>query len=193
MDKGKRNFALLIGLQIGLAITDGIMTYIGTPDLAMEGNPLVANLGLGWGALFTANVVVISLMGLAIYYANVKYKRPVIAGKTFVEYFTILFYNRPGKFIWLLYKWPKNWRPCIAVAGYLFGIVMPVARSILIFEWVLYLTDSPFRVYYRKFKSAVPFNRVDVLVGVILYFCLFIYWLRREYRINQSTVWRTNV
>ncbi len=58
----KATFWILIALYLLLAFADGALTYINTPDLAMEGNPLVANLGLGWSALAIANIAVFALM-----------------------------------------------------------------------------------------------------------------------------------
>ena len=49
-----------VRLSIGNALIhlmDGLVTFVNTPDLAMEGNPLVSKLGYGWGALFTANLI----------------------------------------------------------------------------------------------------------------------------------------
>lgn len=38
---------------------DGLSTYLATPDLKMEMNPLVAYFGLGWSALIAAGIVVL--------------------------------------------------------------------------------------------------------------------------------------
>ena len=40
-----------VRLSIGNALIhlmDGLVTFVNTPDLAMEGNPLVSKLGYGW-------------------------------------------------------------------------------------------------------------------------------------------------
>ncbi len=47
----KLKFWILITIYVLLMLADGLLTFINTPDLSMEANPLVANLGLGWVAL----------------------------------------------------------------------------------------------------------------------------------------------
>ncbi|MBQ5885802.1 MAG: hypothetical protein IIW79_05270 [Clostridia bacterium] len=54
----KIKFWILIVVLVLLAFADGLLTFINTPDLSMEGNPLVASLGLGWEALAIANILV---------------------------------------------------------------------------------------------------------------------------------------
>ena len=70
----KARFWILIAIYLLLAFADGALTYINTPDLSLEGNPLVAKLGLGWGALAIANVAVFALFFTASYYSFFKYK-----------------------------------------------------------------------------------------------------------------------
>ena len=57
---GKKTRYRFIRLSIGnllIHLADGLVTYVNTPDLKREANPLVSRLGLGWGALFGANLI----------------------------------------------------------------------------------------------------------------------------------------
>lgn len=58
MKNEKTVFWFLILSQIVLALTDGALTYIATPDLSYEANPLVTHLGLGWGPLFICHGII---------------------------------------------------------------------------------------------------------------------------------------
>jgi hypothetical protein len=58
----KLKFWSLIIILILLVFADGLLTFFNTPDLSMEGNPLVAKLGLGWGALAVANIIVFAFV-----------------------------------------------------------------------------------------------------------------------------------
>lgn len=185
MKKGKVTFWILIIIELVLMFSDGALTYIGTPDLSLEANPLVAYFGLGWGALFIANFIFVILFVGLVYYAFVKYESPMIPYKTFKEYTSMLFFNRPDKFYGLFYKMPKNWKPVIATFGYVFGIAMPVGRAILVFEWILYLTKSPFRTVYYSFANIFPYSRVDMCLCCLLAVVLMFAWLIKEYKNNK--------
>ncbi len=50
-------FVRLSAGNLLIHLMDGLVTLVNTPDLSREGNPLVSRLGLGWGALFTANLI----------------------------------------------------------------------------------------------------------------------------------------
>jgi len=186
--KGLKVFWFLVIFDVAIAITDGILTYIATPDLALEGNPLVAHFGLGWGALFIANIIGIGVHVAATYYAFVKYKRPLVECRTSKEFISSLFFNRPDKFIWTLYRLPKNWKPFFALCGYTIGITLPISRIFTVLPWVLYLTDSPFRYSYRRFRSLFPGSRFDIFFAVVLAIVLIAYWLIKEYRINKNCI-----
>jgi len=186
----KTAFWVLILSQIVLALTDGALTYIATPDLSYEANPLVAHFGFGWEALFISNLIFIGLQIIAVYYAFVKYKSPAIEHSTYKEFSSSLFFNRPDKFKWMFYKLPKNWKPVLAMGGYALGITLPAARVITVSEWVLHLMKSPFESYYNEFRSLFPWSRFDVFFAVILAAVLAVYWTFRECRINKRMLAR---
>ena len=188
--KGKTTFwACTITILI-LCLADGALTYIATPDLSLEGNPLVAYWGLGWPALFVANLLFIALFVAAAHYAFVKYKGPVISAKTYVEYMCILAFNQPGKFIWLLYKLPKNWKPFGAMMGYAGCFSFIIGRSIVVLEWVLHLSNSHLSDIYQTFRSHLFWHRIDILCAILSFTLLIIYWTIKEYRNNQTTTHR---
>ena len=57
---GKKTRYRFVRLSIGnllIHLADGLVTYVNTPGLEREANPLVSRLGLGWGALFAANLL----------------------------------------------------------------------------------------------------------------------------------------
>ena len=55
---GKNTRFRFIRLSAGnllIHLMDGLVTYVNTPDLEREWNPLIRVLGFGWEALFIAN------------------------------------------------------------------------------------------------------------------------------------------
>jgi hypothetical protein len=51
-------------------ILDLLSTYLATPDLAREFNPLVRSLGFGWGHVFVIHAVVLGILLFGLIYYN---------------------------------------------------------------------------------------------------------------------------
>jgi len=184
--KGKRTVWVYSIIMIALCIADGVLTYLGTPDLALEGNPLVKYLGLGWGTLFSVNVAFLILYVLSLRYTFVKYQSPVIAAKNFTQYDCMLYFNEPGKFSWLLYKMPKNWKPVGAAWGYVMGPAFIIARLILVLGWTMYLTNSQMYASYQKLRAGLWSGRLDLWVAMVVAMILLVVWHVKEYKANQK-------
>lgn len=172
----RKKFYLLMGLYLLLVILDGLLTYLHTPDLALEGNPLVANLGLGWMALFIANVTVIALVGASSYYTFFKYQTTVAKADNRREYLSQLFFGRPDKFLWTLYKFPQNRRFSWAMFGY--GIIhgLIVSRAILVLEWAFHLPPA-----YNHLRNMMPLGRLDIVLAMMVLVFSTWHWLNNEY------------
>ena len=68
---GRKSSYRFIRLSAGnmlIHLMDGLVTYVNTPDLVREWNPLVRVLGFGWEALIIANLVGFVLIVLATWY-----------------------------------------------------------------------------------------------------------------------------
>lgn len=122
-----------------LTIADFSLTYIATPDLRFEANPLVTVFGLGWPALIVVNIVGAIFFVLSTYYHSIKYERKFVPCKNIKEFYSILFFERPDKFYWIIYKFPKNREAFWAMTAYSFIFVLFVVRITAIFEWILIL------------------------------------------------------
>jgi hypothetical protein len=186
--KNKKIFWILIVINVVFVISDLILTYLGTPDLTNEGNPLISRYGSGWTALFIANGLGIIFVTILIYYAFKKYQSPYIPYKTIKEYTSMLFYNRPDKFWWSFYKLPKKWKSVFACSSFAVGIALIAVRPIPIIEWMLIITDSSLRTPYKNFRALFPSNRFDLTFCATLIIFLIIYWVYKEYRNNRRLV-----
>lgn len=183
--KPKTKFFTVCFIELALMLLDGALTYINTPDLKNEGNPLVSVFGFGWIALFLANLIFYILYIILAYFLFFKYKPPVLQVRNIKEYISQLYYNRPDKFVWFFYKWPKNWRPLVAIIAYMYIFPMIAARMILVFEWLMVTFNIEWNLY-EHIQQMMPFSRMDIVVGFILMIYLYIYWLYKEYRNNQK-------
>lgn len=175
----KTKFFTLIALYGVLALADGALTYINTPDLSREGNPLVAQLGLGWEALAIANIAIFVLVVALGYYSYFKYQTIYTDQKRFTSYCSQVLYNRPDRF------WSgiivKNWRPYLAAMGFAALYSLIVARVIIVAEWLMVTFDIDMTAY-NHFRSTYCFGRLDVVVGVVLALVMVLVWFYREYK-----------
>ena len=176
-----------------LSVADIVLTYIGTPDLALEANPLVTVFGLGWSALIIANVFTYALYIVLIYMVFVRYQRSVMLCEGFKQFISMLCYDRPDKFVWIWWKFPKNIvSSTFAPAGYAFAYVFPVIRLLAIFSWILYFSGVEFCVWCFLNVRHISFIHIEVIslfvLGIILGIILVFRWYYKEYRINKTAL-----
>ena len=145
---------------------DGLLTFLYSENLKYEANPLVAVFGLGWSALFIANVIGFVIIFFTARYAFLKYETIKADVKNRREYLSQIFYNRPDKFIWSLYKFPKNWKPFFALSGYSFLYTLIIGRAIVVFEWLTF--NHPIEMY-NQLRSHMPFARLDMVVAMVFF------------------------
>ena len=77
MKNNKPKFYLSCLAYLLTIILDLVFTYIATPNLLLEGNPLYSEMGIGWSGLILINVVTFLGYILMAWYAFIKYKSPV--------------------------------------------------------------------------------------------------------------------
>lgn len=179
-----KKYLRLFIIYVVLMLADGGLTLYNTPDLSMEGNPLVTVFQLGWGALLTVNLIFFVIMFFLLRYSFETYQTLIADVPDLKSYVSQLFYNRPDKFSWFYYKLPKNWKPFIAVLGYNMAYVLSAGAVIRVLEW-LAITFNMDMTGYNRICSFV-FGRLDIVVGLILMIPLTYIWFRNEYRKSQA-------
>lgn len=178
MKKGLKPFLLYVILMLA----DGLLTLYNTPDLSMEGNPLVTKLKLGWGALITVNLIFFIIMFFTCRYTFDQYQTIVADVPNLKSYISQLFYNRPDKFVWFWYKFPKNWKPYGAWFGYVFVYGLSGGAVIRVLEWLAVTFDIYYTSRYAQISDDIFFGRVDIFVGLILFIILTPVWFIKEYK-----------
>lgn len=171
-----------------MTVADLWLTYLATPNLELEGNPLVAVYSLGWGTLISVNAVTLAFYILMAWYAFYRYKpRKSSETKSLKRYLSDITYDNPeqGKFGML--RIPKHWSPQIACLCYSVVAALPFARCIIVIEWFLLYTHS-FAPLFFKIVACFPLGRIDFFVAVILAWILSGVWIRREFRENKNTL-----
>lgn len=183
--KNLKKLYILCIVTLLLTLMDGVLTFINTPDLKLETNPLISIFGLGWMALFIANAALYILYVVGGYFVLIKYRTPQYKVNNIREFVSQMFYGREDKFSWIFYKMPKNLKPFWASIAYAYLYMAPLARCILVFEWLMYTFDIDVAIY-DQIRSFMPFQRVDILLGLVVFFYLIFYWVVKEYKKNQT-------
>lgn len=183
MKRQKIKFWILISIDIIMMLSDGLLTYINTPDLKMEGNPLVSVFGLSWISLGIANILIFILIFGTAYYSYIKYETVINDKTTYKEYFSQILYDRPDKFWASIYKTPKHFGPAVASYGYAMLYASIVARIVLVFEW-LCETFNINNSKYIAFTNKFCFSRPDVILGIIVFIVMMFYWFYKEFKSN---------
>ena len=188
-------FWFLVILNLIMSITDLVLTYIGSSDLSIEANPLVYLLNFSWKSLIITSIIFLVVIVVLLYYAFFRFKRIVIQCEGFKQYISMLFFNRPDKFIWALYKFPKNKIGLSylgASLGCVLAIVIPIGKLFVAFLWIGIINNlnivNSYHNYFNVF--VLPFGgRSDLTIGgIILALFVWYYWFLKEYRINKKTL-----
>lgn len=169
-----------------LMLSDGLLTMYNTPDLSLEGNPLIRKLRLGWGALIAVNVVFMVIIFICCKYAFEKYQTINIDVPDLKSYISQIFYNRPDKFIWTLYKFPKNRKPVMGWFCYIFVYALISGAVVRVFEWLMVTFDVYLSIYH-KIKNLF-FGRFDIFVGILAMILLSYVWFKKEFNKSKSAV-----
>lgn len=175
-------FAYLI-----LVLADGALTFYNTPDLALEGNPLVAKLGFGWPAVVVFNLIVLAQLYFLYKYSFLEYETMIAPSKNCREYYSMLCFGRPDWFWQTWYQWPKYWGWFPAALGFISVFGLTAGRLVVVLEWIAITLDVNTEIYFR-FRRALPLHRVDIWVTVIVTTVMFMVWVRKERQIAQQAL-----
>lgn len=179
----KYKFGVFAAFYFLTMMLDFLMTFFATPDLVIEGNPLVSIFGFGWISLIIANIIVYAFYLFIVYYSFVKYQHVTNFGESHLCYISNLLFDRPDRFRWVFYRTPKNWAPVFAAIGYGLAYALPISRIFVIAEWSMLLTGTFLNVLFSVLQ-AVPFGRLDILAALCIAIFLLFHWFFRESRIK---------
>lgn len=179
--KSRYRFIRLSAGNLLIHLMDGLVTYVNTPDLAREWNPLVRVLGFGWEALIIANLVGFVLIVLATWYFG-RYEHVSIPSKNVFDYYMKLFYGENYEPVWVLYKHSKNWKSQFALIGYACYWGLTVGAVIPVVGWIWYMLDIDIPWWHSAYLSA------GMGAAIALVQCYV--WAREGYRKGEEEKWQ---
>lgn len=143
MNANKKSFFTLAALVLASRLADALTTFIGSPDLRYELNPVVSVFHMGWTGLFLATTAI--TCGV-LYLAYLHYCHPLrfdlspVADRHSLRAFaTHISFGPHGKFSDFLYRLPQRellmrWAGYVGSYGLLFyGTFVVVNNLILIY------------------------------------------------------------
>lgn len=175
--KSRFRFVRLSAGNLLIHLMDGLVTYVNTPDLGKEWNPLVRVWGFGWESLFIANLIGFVLIVLATWHFG-KYEHVKIPSKNMFDYYMKLFYGENYKLVWVLYKHSRNWCSQFALIGYACYWGLTVGAVIPVVGWFWYMLDIDIPWWHSAYLS--------VGVSVAVAFCALYLWVREGYRTGRG-------
>lgn len=184
--QSKQKFILSCASYLAVTVLDLVFTYIATPNLLLEGNPLSESFNMGWGGLIIINVVTFVGYFFMSRYAFLVYKRPVTNEVDFKRFLAFINYGDADKYVPMMWKLPKHWGPQTACLCWSVVSVLPFCRLIIVFEWLLMIlgVKNIGSMMFFYVVSLFPSGRIDIVLAVIFAWVLSFKWIKREYVAN---------
>lgn len=186
MNNNKVKFTLSCTAYFIVTILDLLFTYIATPNLLLEGNPLHQITNFGWTGLLIINLVTLVGYIAMSRYAFIKYKAPVTNETDMKRYLAYINYGDADKYVPMMWKLPKNWAPQTACLCWSVVCILPFCRMIIVLEWFLMILGIR-NIVTETFFSVVaifPLGRIDVFLAIIGAWILSFVWIQKEFKKN---------
>ncbi len=183
MSRNKRDFFVCCFSYLVVTVLDLVFTYIATPNLLLEGNPLFNNFDFGWAGMIILNIVTYIGYAAMAYYAFIKYKSPVTNETDMKKYLAYINYGDADKYVPMMWKLPKHWGPQTACLCWSVVIALPFCRMIIVIEWFLMIMRIRAPLFYT-IVAMFPMGRIDIFLAVIAAWCLSFVWIKREFKKN---------
>ena len=177
-----KRFTTHTAIFILFTVADLVLTFIGTPDLKHEANPLSV---FGWYGLTAYNVLTVLIFALFAYIAFIKYRTKPIEANTFFEFYLMLFYNRREMIVKPMMKFPKNMMPFFAMISYSACKALIAGRIVVVLEWIAVLAGYSNSAYFI-FRYFLPLQRVDIWIFIIAFLVCTAHWMNQEYKKSKE-------
>ncbi len=187
MNKNRKDFFICCISYLFVTVLDLVFTYIATPNLLLEGNPLFNNLNFGWAGMIILNTVTYIAYVAMAYYAFIKYKPPVTNETDMKKYLAYINYGDADKYVPMMWKLPKNWGPQTACLCWSVVTSLPFCRMIIVIEWFLMIMKIKAPLFYT-IVAMFPMGRIDIFLAVIAAWCLSFVWIKREFNKNLTEI-----
>lgn len=173
-----RTFAVLTVLFLLSRASDAAATYMVTPNLRTETNPMVSIFGVGWAGLILAQVVLSALVVGLTHWDLFRSRLPYPGQRRleFREFAQAYYFGRKRSMLDFLWRPPVGWRLNLKLAGYALPRVLTFLGFCVAGSSLASLHSQAWR---QVLRATTPWV---YLVPVVLLTAWSIYgFLRREF------------
>ena len=176
----RKSFVLTLSF-LCLTVFDILLTFIGTPDLRDEGNPVSSVFEFGWIALIITNIIAVIIFALFSHIAFNKYRTPDFTVNSFFEFYLMLFYNTKTMVVKPMFKLPQNWMPFFAMISFSACVSLIAGRVVVVLEWIAILLGYEKSTYFML-REHIPFGRSDIWVFILAFLISTLLWMDNQYK-----------
>jgi len=172
-NSGRLQFWFFSLSLVSLRCADVAVTYVVTPDLRWEINPLVSVAGFGWLALLAANILGVAVVVTLLYYSTSmpESHQALSPGYSLREFISHYLYGDPHSFSKVYYVVPYNRIAIVHYAAYVFVRVLTLWSLVVVVHNIfIWRCDS--------FRTAMADARLWLVVYGLLVLLVPVFSLR---------------
>ena len=180
-----KKFLYLTLLLILTRCADIVTTYLSTPDLKYEFNPLVSIFGSGWtGVIFFQLLFLIIIIYALWIYTSKTIEVPAFDKGLALKKFISLFYFRNTRsFLKLFYKLPTNKNSFFYSLGYIVSYSLIIISFLVSFSTALLLMNNNYKNFYNLNKGWIWLYSI----GFLLVAFFFIRFFKKEFQLRAKS------
>ncbi len=180
-----KKFLYLSLLLILTRCADIFTTYLSTPDLKYEFNPLVSIFGSGWTGVifFQILFLVFFIYALWIYESKIIEVPAFDKGLSFRKFISLFYFRNTNSFLKLFYKLPTNKNSFFYSIGYIGSYCLIIISFLVSFSTALLLINNNYKYFYNSNKGWIWLYSIGVLLVVFFYYRFF----KKEFRLRARS------
>jgi len=182
-----RSYLFTAGTILLLRITDLFLTWIYTPDLGHEWNPIIAILGISWPGFILSQVIIFSLIAGSMYFY---FKRDTVVkaprGLSFPDYTYFYFFGQLRPWRRRFISFPRNFRPHLIFNGFLLMTMSLIISSFAIMNNLLLIAGVECYIRFLGSHYRIFLPAFFIMAGLTCVNLFFIIEYVRYRRLNAT-------
>lgn len=178
------HFILVVATLVTLRLIDLFVTYLYTPLLNQEINPLVSIFGMSWGQfLLSQTVIVIVVCGFSAYYIWGKSHKVEKGDLNYSDFIYYYFYDELEPWRRRFFKMPKHIDRHFRLLSYVVSLIAILVSILAIIHNLLLLVNVD---VYIDFINLYFFQFALILTLSLIFLSVNIYFMK-EYKLYKNT------
>lgn len=181
-----RSYLRAVVAIIVLRTADLYITFLYTPDLASEWNPLVSIFGLTWyGFIATQIGIIIFISILMLFYFNRKPPEISLQGLSLNDFSYVYFFGKLHPWPGRMFTFPRHYRRHLAFNGFLFMVItIGISTFAIIHNVLLIAGNSDYAAFVEKYHEAY----FPLTFAITLITALYAFFVKEFHYYKKSCV-----